>query len=293
MSGTACAVGCAINPMAGREFDIGPVVKTEKPKKVVVIGGGPGGMQAAITAAVRGHAVTLLEKNPELGGQLNLASVAPDKHRIKSYQDWLAGEMQRQGVSVTLNREADVNVIDELNPDAVIAATGAVPVSSIPVPGLEHTVQAWDILKGTVTPPSGGRVTIIGGGIVGCEVAEYLLEYVSAITIIEMLPDIANGLETIHKLDLTACLKANNVAVETRASVQAVEAKAVTYRKDGVDKKIPADMIVLAVGQTPSGGQLIRQLKEKEYEVIVIGDAQKPAKIIDATMGGLFAGLNI
>jgi NADPH-dependent 2,4-dienoyl-CoA reductase/sulfur reductase-like enzyme len=121
--------------MAGREFDIGPVVKTEKPKKVVVIGGGPGGMQAAITSAVRGHAVTLLEKKSELGGQLNLASVAPNKYRIKSYRDWLADEMRRQGVSVKLNQEADVNVIDELKPDIVIAATGAVPITAIPVPG--------------------------------------------------------------------------------------------------------------------------------------------------------------
>jgi pyruvate/2-oxoglutarate dehydrogenase complex dihydrolipoamide dehydrogenase (E3) component len=128
---------------------------------------------------------------------------------------------------------------------------------------------------------------------VGCEVAEYLLEYGNTITIVEMLPDIANGLETIHKLDLVAYLKANNVAVETTASVQSVEAKAVTYRKDGKDQKVQADMIVLAVGQIPSGGQLIRQLTEKEYEVVVLGDAQKPAKIIDATTGGLFAGLNI
>ncbi|MDR1903922.1 MAG: FAD-dependent oxidoreductase [Treponema sp.] len=225
----SCAISCALNPVAGRELEIGNLQKTDTPKNVVVIGGGAGGMQAAITAARIGHTVTLLEKSDKLGGQFNIACVPPYKEKIAAARDWFAGELARQGVTVKLNWDAGLNVIKSLKPDAVIAATGAVPVTEIPVPGVNNTVQGWDLLNGKVAVPGNSRVTIIGGGIVGCEIAEMLLEKGNSVSIIEMLPEIANGLEMIHKLDLLQDFAEKKVNVKTNSRVTKISQDSVSF----------------------------------------------------------------
>lgn len=167
-------ISCALNPRAGREYDLGYIFKTTSPKNVVVIGGGPGGMEAAFTAASLGHKVTLLEKSSQLGGQFHLACVPPHKSAIAEACDWFIGETYRNGVDVRLNTEATPELIDQLNPDKVILAAGADVIRSVPIPGAEKAVISWDVLDGICQVPERKNVAIIGGGIVGCEIAQML-----------------------------------------------------------------------------------------------------------------------
>jgi 2,4-dienoyl-CoA reductase-like NADH-dependent reductase (Old Yellow Enzyme family)/thioredoxin reductase len=288
-----CPVGCALNPRTGREFEIGYVPKAETPRNVVVIGGGLAGMQAAITAASIGHKVTLFEKENTLGGQLNLACVPPHKGAIKKAQDWFTGELQRQNVTVRLGTRVTAEMITGIKPAAIIAATGAVPVGKIPVSGLEHTVQAWDVLSGKAAVPANKNVAIIGGGIVGCEVALMLLQNGNKVAILEMLPSIANGLEMLHTSDLLTEFAAKGVNILTGAQVTEITKDSVHYKQDGKSGSVASGITILAVGQKSEGGELIEALRQADYDVTIIGDALRPAKFIDAVREGYFAGLNI
>ncbi|MFI3249592.1 MAG: FAD-dependent oxidoreductase [Eubacteriales bacterium] len=210
-----CLVGgtslhCAINPETGRESMVSRTLMATQPKKVLIIGGGIAGMQAAITASSRGHNVVLCEATDSLGGQMNLACVPPHKYRIGDAKDWFAGELDRLGITVHKNTTADLALAQSISPDEIILATGGIPVNA-PISGIETTTQAWDVLKSSSIPES-SDIVIIGGGIVGCEVAELLLTKQNRI-ILEMLPDIANGLESSNRGELMASFANGQVNV--------------------------------------------------------------------------------
>lgn len=315
------AISCALNPRAGREYDLGRIDKAETPKKVVVIGGGPAGMEAAFTAASLGHDVTLFEKTDKLGGQFNLACVPPHKDAIAEACKWFIQETYRAGVKVELNTEATLEKIEAIAPDEILFAPGAEVVRSIPIPGVENTVVSWDILSGAAKVPENKNVTIIGGGIVGCEVAQMLIEKGNKVTILEMKPMIAEGLEAFHTLEIYQSFAINQVLVETKATVEKIDPDQVSYKvkvsegtensgadvlgqatvvtlqkeveEKEVEKTVAADMIVLAVGQRSAGKDLRTELTEKGYHPVVIGDAKRPAKFIDAVTEGYFAAVNI
>lgn len=284
---------CALNPTAGRETHLGTVRKAEQAKKVAVIGGGLAGMQAAIVAARAGHDVTLFEQDSQLGGQLNLAHVPPYKMKIKTARDWFISELKRQGVEVRAGKPVTLEEIDGLKPDSVIVATGAVPIENIPVEGLANTVQAWDILKGEVAVPENQKVAIIGGGIVACEVAQMMLEKNNEVSVIEMLPQIGGALEDIHLTDLLIEFEEKNVGIHVNATAKKVEKDKVIFEKDGKEESVSAEMIVLSVGQKSAGAELVKQLREAGYKTIVAGDAKKPAKFVNATLDGFYAGLDV
>jgi len=144
------SITCTQNPLIGNETEL-IITKTDKPKKILIIGGGPGGLQAARVAALRGHEVILYEKEGELGGQINTGSIAPKRQELRKMTEWLIGQIKKLNVTIKTGTEVTPEVVKEIRPDVIIVATGALPlVPKIPGVNLEHVVVGVDVLRGQV-----------------------------------------------------------------------------------------------------------------------------------------------
>ncbi len=283
---------CVINPTVGREKELA-ITKAAKPRKVLVVGGGPGGMETARVAALRGHDVTLWEKAQKLGGQLCLAPIPPTKQDITKWVIYLSTQLKKNKVKVELNKEGTPEAIEKFKPDVVIVATGGKPLIP-PIPGVDgkKVVCANDVLSGKVGIGR-GNVLVIGGGMVGCEVADWLasegLDQTTGsnhVTIIEMLQDI--GLDEIPqtRMLLIPRLREKGVKWITSAPVKEILEDGVIYTKDGKEETLRGlDFIVMACGCT-SVDDLSEKLKGKVPEVHVIGDAKKARKALEAIHEG-------
>lgn len=283
-------IHCVLNPEAGYEFYKKLEPAPDRIKKVVVVGGGLSGMQAAITAASRGHEVVLAEAADRLGGQMHLAAAAPGKSIIGCAEKWFEDELQRRGVKVCLGTRADLAWISETSPDEVILATGAVPVT-LPIPGIEKGIQAWDLLSGKAEAPKGGNVVIVGGGIVGCEIAECLMAD-NDVTILEMTDVLAAGLFPFTKMDMMAAFQKYGVKPVTGARVKAI-GDTVVCERAGEEISFPADCVIIALGQKSFGRELIEELEDAGFAVTAVGDLARPSDFKNATSTGFFAGLNL
>jgi len=280
---------CTVNAALGRE-ETYQIAAAAEPKKVLVVGGGPAGMEAARVAALRGHKVSLYEKGKQLGGQLLLASIPPHKDEIPHFLRYLTTQMEKLGVSVELGKEVTLDTVKQLRPDAVVVATGSAPCKP-EIPGVDgdNVVIADDVLTGKAQLKD-AEVVVIGGGIVGCETAEYLAaEGLKKITIVEMLPDIAEALEKTAQLLLQKRLTEYSVAVLTEAKVERITGEAVVLEGG---REIKADAVVIATGRT-SDNALIQSLKGAAVEVYTVGDCVQPRQIIDAVSEGAAVGLKI
>jgi NADPH-dependent 2,4-dienoyl-CoA reductase/sulfur reductase-like enzyme len=280
---------CSVNACVGkeREYSLKPTLKI---KKVMVIGGGPAGMEAAITAALRGHTVTIYEQLPQLGGKLILAATPPHKDEIKPLNDYLISQIVKSGIPVKLGKKATLATIKKLKPDVLVLATGALPLS-IKIPGIEspNVVFAEDVLSGTET---GQHVVVIGGGLVGCETAEFLAQQGKTVTIVEMLAEIANGVGHSFKTPLLKRL-ADKVTIMTGTQCKEIGKNIVVVNgKFAQDQTIPADTVVLAVGAKPNNGLLICS-QAIVPEIHIIGDCLEPRRIINAITDGHRVGLTI
>ncbi len=286
------SVRCVINPTVGYESELKAELATAKEKKkIVVAGGGLAGMQAAITANERGHEVIILEESEVLGGQLNLACKPPHKAYVNWAIDWFTKEVERQSIRVELNKRADIETVKAYDPDLVFVATGSKPW--IPnIEGTQYGVSAWDILSDQVELPENKDVIIIGGGTVGCETGLLLREKGNQVTIIEMLGDIASGMEMSNKLDLLQEMKSYCINTIVNAKVEKINSDSVEYTTGSKKEKIKADYVVLSLGQRPVGSELVEGLKKEELPYTVIGDAQQPGKFVTATTSAFFAALN-
>jgi len=299
---------CLGNAAVGRENEC-RIVKIGRPKKVIVIGGGPGGMEAARVAALRGHKTILYEKNQELGGMLNLASIVPGREEISSLVSYLVTQVQKLGVDIRLKLEATTGLIEEEKPDVIIVATGSNPV--VPdIPGIDRdsVVAANEVLVGNAD--TGKRVVIVGGSGVGCDVALYLarkgtvdaeaaffLAGVEAvdletmlllnrkgtknITIVEMLPKIGRGIGISTRWTIMRRLREVGVSIVTRATVERITDTGVIAKIDGEDRSIEADTVAIAVGHR-SNDTLFKELEGKASEVYSIGDCVEPRTALEA-----------
>jgi 2,4-dienoyl-CoA reductase-like NADH-dependent reductase (Old Yellow Enzyme family)/thioredoxin reductase len=278
---------CTVNPAAGREREFNQPIPAGERKKVMIIGGGPGGMEAARVATLRGYDVILFEKGTRLGGGLLVAAAPPKKSKWLWFRDYLETQLEKLGVTVVLNTEVDLNLVREEKADAVIVATGAEPlIPNIPGATSKKVVHAWDVLRGKSVPEN-KRVLILGGGTVGCETAEFLAERGNEVTIVEMLSRAAIDMERLNRRGLLDRLAELEVKILVGKNVTDIsdDGAAVTDVRTGAAERLSAEQVVVALGAKPVS-QLAEVLDVEVPELYVIGDCAGPRMVIDAVYEG-------
>lgn len=275
-------ITCLRNPALGREKEY-ELVPTAVSKKVLIVGGGMAGLEAAITLKKRGHQPIVAEASGELGGQFFLAGMAPRKAEMAEAARWMGEAARKEGVEILLNTPVTAEVIDKISPDEVIIAIGADPIHlSIPGAQLPHVTDSHTVLAGKADVK--GDVAVIGGGLVGLEVAEYLAKENHKITVLEMLDEAGKDLGMLRKISVMESLNADGIAIRTGAKCVEIKEHAVMVEtKDGTEE-IPADSVIVAVGAKSRPVEAIQaKCGEKNIPCHVIGDAVRTRRALNAT----------
>ncbi len=245
-------------------------------------------MEAARIARKRGHKVTLMEKAGVLGGQMLLAGIPPQKEDLGKAVKWLIQEIRLEGVEVKLNQEGDAKGVERERPDAVIVATGALPVKPESFSG-PNVLTAWQVLSGA---PTGKKVLMLGGGMVGAETAEHLRQKGCEVTIVEMLGKLAADMEATTREFLLDRISSQGISVLLSTKVEKVQDGRVLVKSGKEEKWMEADTIVLALGARPAR-DLLRELEEKVPEITAAGDCVEPRRAKEAIYEGFLAGLKV
>lgn len=315
---SASPVTCILNPRAGREGEPAPR-PAASPRRILVAGGGPAGMAFALTAAARGHRVTLQERERVLGGQVNLASVPPGKGEFRKAVESLRNRLEHAGVRVGSGAPVTRETLSTDPPDLLVIATGALPVTP-EVPGIRapHVVQAWDVLAEKV-PEIGKHVIVIGGGATGCETAlaiarmgtldaesfTFLMHHgaersedtiplldrsLRTVTLLDMLPRFADAVGRTARWSLLKDLKLAGVTLRPGTRLLEVTDKGVWVEGKEGREHLPADTVVLALGVSPC-----RTLEEDALVLgipsLTLGDARAPRNLTEAIREGMEAGM--
>ncbi|MDP2626717.1 MAG: FAD-dependent oxidoreductase [Candidatus Rokubacteria bacterium] len=288
-------IRCLVNPEVGREREFSAFGPAAAPKRVIVVGGGPAGLEAARAAAARGHHVTLSERSAELGGQLHLAALPPHKEKIEWLRRCLVTQARKAGAELSPSTIFRPEGLAEGEADAVVVATGARPVEE-QVPGARagQVFSAWEVLEGR--PPARDlAVVVLGGRQMGCETAEFLAERGNRVTLVSRsrAEELAGDVVASYRGPLLARLRRLGVALRTRCDVREVrDGQAIVVEAGGREEAVGADLVIFARGSMPEPTWL-ELLRTKVPEVYVVGDCVEPRMIADALYEGAWAGSQI
>jgi 2,4-dienoyl-CoA reductase-like NADH-dependent reductase (Old Yellow Enzyme family)/thioredoxin reductase len=280
---------CAVNAEAGQEHEsfVKPTTP-ERPKNIMVIGGGPAGMEAARVAALRGHQVTLYDKEKRLGGMLRYGAIPEFKQDYRQFLDWQIAELGRLRVTVKLGCEVTPEMVAVEAPDAVVVATGGKMLVP-PIDGIDqpNVFNALDVLDGRIPPED--RVVVCGAGFVGCETAMYLAEsYGKKVVLVDQLPDILPAVEIFTRWAVMGRLAEDGVEMRLKHRIVEFRANQVLCATDAGQVSIDADTFVLALG-IGADPTLYEQLRNRPYPVIPVGDVNGARKVIHAIHEGYHA----
>jgi 2,4-dienoyl-CoA reductase-like NADH-dependent reductase (Old Yellow Enzyme family)/thioredoxin reductase len=282
---------CAVNPVIGREFETWFTPPAKQKKKVLIAGGGIAGMQAAITAAERGHDVTLCEKSGSLGGVIKKSDYIDFKEQLNSYVEYMIRTVNNSNVKVKLNMEVARELIEMENPDVLIAALGAV---SLPpdIKGIDNknVMQGVDCHNEGVR--IGKKVVVIGGGMVGCEAAVCFNRDDKDVTVIEMLPQMATDVNNSYRLALLLELKKGVKEECGQRCIEITDDGVKTIDAQGKEHFFKADTVILATGMRPLS-EKVEALRDAAPEFYSIGDCVSPKKILAAVRSGYNVAMDI
>lgn len=287
---TGGPVTCLVNPSVGLEYKT-DYSQVEHPKKIAVIGAGPAGLTTAITAARRGHLVTLYEAKDRTGGQFISAAFPPCKGEFTTFISWANKQLADYGVNVLLNTKATVDMIKAGNYDEVVVSTGGTPLVP-PIKGIDgpNVKFAEDVLVGKVA--AGDQCIVAGGGEVGCETAAHLGMVQKGVTIVEMKPVLMEELDGVSKENLTAILNRFHVQSYTNTRVLEIKENSVLVETPDGEKELPCDTVVLAMGYKPNH-QLADDLEAAGIKVHTIAGATKTSNALIANKEGFELGLKL
>lgn len=282
---------CIFNPATGHEREV--VIKpAEQKKKVLVIGGGPAGLEAARIAQIRGHKVILLEKDVALGGQFIEAGRAPHKEIFAKSAIHMGYRAFKAGVDIRVYTSANEERIREINPDVVIVATGADPINPN-IPGIDRP-NVYEARKVIVSDQiiSENHVAVIGGGLIGLEAMEILSFQGKKVEVIEMTDEIGKDLEMYIKPYVFGIIEEKSIKIHLNTKLIEIKDDSIIIEKEGKQQEIPCSAVVIAVG-SKSNTSIVDTVKKLGYEYYVIGDAKEPSKILPAIWGANEIARNI
>lgn len=274
-------ITCLMNPAVCRERDF-QLKKVSEPKKVLVVGGGVAGIEAADILNKQGHAVVLIDTSDRLGGQFVIAGRAPRKEEFIFAVESRGRQLARAGVDIRLNTAFNANVLQEIKPDEVIIAIGAEPIiPNIPGKNRANVVAFPEVLNGYIVPE--GNIAVIGAGMVGLEVAEYLQTRGRQVTIIEMLEEVGKGLGAMRKSLVMPELEKEQVQILTLTKCLEIKENSVVVEQDGNQREIPIDSVVLAIGSISRDLMAITALCDAVgIPYHTVGDAKKVTRAMEA-----------
>lgn len=282
---------CALNPVVGNELENKSGFPASAPKKVMVVGGGVGGMEAAITAAKRGHTVTLFEKHDRLGGQLLSEQYIPFKQDMYNFAKVLERRLKETNAEIRLNTEITAEDVAKLKADVVMVAIGATPVIP-PIEGIDSPKVAGLLALHSKEPQVGQKVVILGGGLVGSEAAIYLDGLGKDVTVVEMKDDWAADSYFMHKNAMNIYIRNSRIKIYTDTMAKAVTEEGLTCETKDGELLLEADTILLAAGMK-TDQEFVNSFYNTADRVFMIGDCVKPGRVLEAVTLGYNRAIDV